>query len=176
MREVLNLRKPSLPASLLPPLPIRPPSSLVHSLMHSFTHQLKEGIAKWSHWTADLRTKSQLQFDSRVSCVCTLCQTYIDCFNARLLYIQCVKNGHYSDVMMGAMASQITSVSIVFSTVYSGGDQRKHQSSASLAVVWGIHRWPVNSLHKWPVTRKIFPFDDVIMRYFILAWSHRYVK
>ena len=42
-------------------------------------------------------------------------------------------------------------------------DQRKHQSSASLAFVWGIRRWPVNSPHKRPVTRKIFPLDDVIM-------------
>ena len=42
-----------------------------------------------------------------------------------------------------------------------GADQRKHQSSASLAFVWGIHRWPVNSPHKGPV--KMFPFDDVIM-------------
>ena len=49
------------------------------------------------------------------------------------------------------------------STVYSGADQSKHQSSASLAFVWVIHRWPMNSLHKWPVTRKVFPFDDVIM-------------
>ena len=40
---------------------------------------------------------------------------------------------------------------------------RKYQSSASLAFVRGIHRWPVNSPHKWPVTRKMFPFDDVIM-------------
>ena len=47
--------------------------------------------------------------------------------------------------------------------VYSAADQRKHQSSASLAFVWGIHRRPVNSPHKWPVTRKMFPFDDVIM-------------
>ena len=58
---------------------------------------------------------------------------------------------------MGAMASQITSLIIVYSTVYSGADQRKHQSSASLAFVWGIYRWPVNSPHKWPVTRKMFP-------------------
>ena len=64
---------------------------------------------------------------------------------------------------MGAMGSQITSLTIVHSTVYSGADQRKHQSSASLAFVRGIHRSPVNSLHKWPVTRKMFPFDDVIM-------------
>ena len=62
------------------------------------------------------------------------------------------------------MASQTTSLTIVYSTVYSGADQRKHQSSASLALVRGIHRWPVNSPHKWPVTRKMFPFDDVIMR------------
>ena len=48
---------------------------------------------------------------------------------------------------------------------YSGADQRKHQSSASLAFVWGIHRWPVNSPHKWPVTRKMFPFDDVIVKW-----------
>ena len=71
---------------------------------------------------------------------------------------------HYSDVIMGMMASQITSLTIVYSTVYSGTDQRKHQSSAPLAFVWGIHRSPVNSPHKWPVTRKMFPFDDVIMR------------
>ena len=65
---------------------------------------------------------------------------------------------------MGAIASQITSITIVYSTVYSDTDQRKHQSSASLAFVRGIHRGPVNSPHKWPVTRKIFPFDDVIMK------------
>ena len=63
---------------------------------------------------------------------------------------------------MGAIASQITSITIVYSTVYSGADQRKHQSSASLAFVRGIHRWPVNSPHKLPVTQKMFPFDDVI--------------
>ena len=63
---------------------------------------------------------------------------------------------------MGGMASQITRPAIVYPTVYSGADQRKHQSSASLAFV-GIHRWPVNSPHKWSVTRKMFPFDDVIM-------------
>ena len=64
---------------------------------------------------------------------------------------------------MSAMASQITSLTIVYSTVYSGADQSKHQSSESLAFVWAIHRGPVNSPHKWPVTRKMLPFDDVIM-------------
>ena len=70
---------------------------------------------------------------------------------------------HYSVVIMGMMASQIISVSKVYLTVYSGADQRKHQSSASLAFVWEIHWWPVNSPHKWSVTLKMFPFDDVIM-------------
>ena len=64
---------------------------------------------------------------------------------------------------MSAMASQITSLTSVYSTVYSGADQRKLQSSASLAFVWGIHRWLVNSPQKGPLTRKMFPFDDVIM-------------
>ena len=70
---------------------------------------------------------------------------------------------HYNDVIMAAMASQITSLVIVYSTVYSGADQIKYQSSASLAFVLGIHRWPVNFPHKWPITRKMFPFDDVIV-------------
>ena len=65
------------------------------------------------------------------------------------------------------MASPITGVSIVCSTVCSGTDQRKHQRSASLAFVRGIHRWPMNSPHRGPVTRKMFQFEDVIM---ILTW------
>ena len=51
-----------------------------------------------------------------------------------------------------------------FSTIYPGTDQRKHQSSASLVFVRGIHQWPVKSPHKWPVRRRMFPFDDVIMK------------
>ena len=70
---------------------------------------------------------------------------------------------HYCDVIMSTIASQITSFTIVYSTVYSDADQRKPQSSASLAFVRGIHRGPVNSPRKWPVTRKMFPLDDVIM-------------
>ena len=62
----------------------------------------------------------------------------------------------YSDIIMGAMASQITSITIVYSIVYSCAGQRKQHSSASLAFVRGIHRWPVNFPHKWPLTRKMF--------------------
>ena len=67
---------------------------------------------------------------------------------------------------MTMLASQITSLTVVYSIVYSGVNQRKHQSSASLAFVREIHRGPVNFPHKWPVTRKMFPFDDVIMKRF----------
>ena len=61
-----------------------------------------------------------------------------------------IEMSHYNDVIMSVMVSQITSLTIVYSPVYSGADQRKHrkhQSSASLAFVWGIHRGPVNSPH-----------------------------
>ena len=81
---------------------------------------------------------------------------------------------HENDVIMGAIASQITSLTSVYSIVYSDADQRKHQSSASLAFVRGIHRGPVNSPHKWPVMRKMFPFDDVIMSLRCISMFHWY--
>ena len=77
---------------------------------------------------------------------------------------------HYNDVTMGSMASQITSLTVVYASVYSGADQRKHQISASLAFVRVIHRSPVNSPHKWPGARKMFPSDDVIM-----SWDRLFI-
>ena len=91
----------------------------------------------------DLNTPYHAYMYIKMKCVCVL--------------------SHYDDVIMGAMASEITNLTMVYSTVYSDADQRKHQSSASLAIVRGIHRGPVNFPHKWPVTRKMFPFHDVIM-------------
>ena len=66
---------------------------------------------------------------------------------------------------MGAMASQITSLTIVYTIVCSGSgtDKKTHLSFASLAFVRGIHRGSLNSPHKRPVTRKMSLFDDVIM-------------
>ena len=69
-----------------------------------------------------------------------------------------IQRFHYSDVIKSAMTSQI-----VCSTAFSGADQRKHQSSASLVFVRGNNRSPVDSPHKGPVTQKMLPFDDVIM-------------
>ena len=76
---------------------------------------------------------------------------------------------HYDDVIMSAMASQITSLMIVYPIVYSGADQTKHQSSASPAFVRWIHPWPLNFPHKGPVTWKMFPFDNVIMLAYTMA-------
>ena len=83
---------------------------------------------------------------------------------------QCQCGFHYSNVIMSEMASHITILAIVCSIVNSGVDQRKHQSSASLAFVWGIRRWPRSSPHKWPVTRNMYPFDDVIMINDVVLW------
>ena len=63
-----------------------------------------------------------------------------------------------------------------YSAVYSGEDQRRHQSSVSLAFVRGIHRWPANSPHKGPVTWKMYPFDDVIVMYSQVARSVLYIE
>ena len=70
---------------------------------------------------------------------------------------------HYSDIIVNLMEFQITIVLFVYSTISSGADQRKHDSSTSLALARGIHWWSVNSPHKGPVMQKMFPFDDVIM-------------
>ena len=70
---------------------------------------------------------------------------------------------HCSVVILSAIASQMTSVSIACSTVCSGADQRKHHRSEWLAFARGSHRRPVDSHYKEPVKRKMFPFDDVIM-------------
>ena len=105
----------------------------------------------WTHWTL------------AKGCVLTFMYTSTNTWSCMLMSQQQPHVRHYNDVIMGTIASQITSLVIVYLTVYSDADQRKHQISASLAFVRGIHRGPVNSPHKGPVTRKKFPFDDVIM-------------
>ena len=77
---------------------------------------------------------------------------------------------HYSDVIIGAMASQTSSLMIVYSTGYLGADVRKISKIRVNGLVRGIHWWPVNSQHKGPVTRKMFPFDDVIMTNMEAKW------
>ena len=70
----------------------------------------------------------------------------------------------WSDTRNNAViTSEITGVSIVYSTVCSGAGQRIYQSSASLGIVREFHPWPVNSPHTGPITRKLFPFDVAIL-------------
>ena len=121
--------------------------------LHTFWEYVMHGI--WSNFSSPTK---KLNIQSVSPCQFRIYQHFVKlyCNQTHVSYT------HYSDVIVGAIASQITSLTIVYSTVYSGVDQRKHQSSASLAFVRVIHRWPVNYPHKWPVTRKMFPFDDVI--------------
>ena len=119
-------------------------------------------------WTAVLHSDINSAFITSCN-TCHFFQTY-RCLSANALELwrSCTKPSIiYSDITMSAVASQITGVSIVYSTICSGTDQRNYQSSASLAFVRVIHRWPVNSPHKGPVTRKMFPFDDVNMIFYL---------
>ena len=124
------------------------------------------------------------------SCLASAMYQYILCYKQRSLVMICSFPAthpsrlrvtfsetfqwlqHYNDVLMMMMASQITGLSMVYPTICSGADQRKHKSSASLAFVMGIHRWPVNSPRKGPVTRKLYSFDYVIMTLGRSAISH----
>ena len=89
------------------------------------------------------------RLDNTLFCCLFLCRHYL-------------KQLRYNNVIMSAMASQITGILIIYSAVCLGADQRKHQSSTSLDFA-RVHRWAVNSPHKGPVTRKMFSFDDAIM-------------
>ena len=95
-------------------------------------------------------------------CIVTVLSIWAEYINYEYPSI-CILSFHHSGAIMSAMASQITGVSIVCSTICSDTGQRKHQSSASLAVRREIHRWPFDSLHKGPVMRKMFRYDDVII-------------
>ena len=117
---------------------------------YSRKRRFKMSSVKWRPCCVDLNVKSQAT------------ATHLKFRDLKL-------SSHYSDVIMGSMAAQITSLTIVYSIVCSAADQRKHQSSASLAFVRGIHRWPVNSPHKWPVTRKMFPWMTS-------SWCHSHSK
>ena len=74
-------------------------------------------------------------------------------------------NVHYNDVIMATMASQITILTVVYSTVYLDADQRKHQRSASLAFVWGVPRDRWIPRTKGQSRGNFFPFEDFFMSY-----------
>ena len=77
---------------------------------------------------------------------------------------------------MSSTASQITSLTIIYSTVYSGADQIRHQTSASLAFVRGIHRWPVNSQHRGPVNVSIWWRHHVVAQSVVTSSPGRWTE
>ena len=122
------------------------------------------GNVRWKHHTNSLLSMQRIKASEQYFwCVSHMITPAIFNTCEIALFTQISNYPHYDDVIMTMLASQITSLAVVYSIVYSGVNQRKHQSSASLAFVREIHRGPVNFPHKWPVTRKMFPFDDVIM-------------
>ena len=127
----------------------------MHSVGLAYHLPCIDGLVK------ERRNSSALAMELRLSCTNPSIYAPMEYIPITRI-VECGKN-HYNDVIISTMASEIISLTIVYSSVYSGADQRKHQSSASLAFVREIHRGPVNFPHEWPVTRKIFPFDYVIM-------------
>ena len=101
-------------------------------------------------------------FQQTISCCCFL---HNDTVLLRRYLMLFYWDQHYSGVIMSTLASQIISLTIVYSIVYSGTDQRKHQSSTSLAFVRGINQWPVNSPIQRASNAEMFPFDDVIIKF-----------
>ena len=104
------------------------------------------------------RSTVRFRFEFSVSSKCSLLKSCIKSLNPY----------HIWQVRHNAMASQITDVPSVYSTVCSDVDQWKHQSSALLTFVCCVGNSPVTGgfPHKGPVARKMYPFDDVIM----LVW------
>ena len=110
-----------------------------------------------SFWRANLTFYNVITFGELRFYLCVKIHLFID----TLCYL--ILHWHYSEVIMIIMASQITSLTIVCSTICSGTDQRKHGRSTSVAFLREIHRSLVNSPCKGSVMRKMFPFDDIIM-------------
>ena len=131
-----------------------------------------EEMLTWSTWSSN---RNSLIHGSSINYIREITTVYNIMPLQLRNFVTCERNTsfsgviHYREFILSVMVSQTTGVSSVYSTICSGVDQRKHQSSASLFFVRRIHRWPVNSPHKGPITRKLLPFDDVIMTNFVTA-------
>ena len=162
IRSIINYQHPNPILPKRDPIEYTSTSGVIHICA---LHQLLGWISQWSENVyRHLGPLRQLitQQGGRVPIICRnflllICKD-ISCDLSFYLSVP-----HYNDVITSPMASQITGFTNVYAAVCPGPDQTKHQSSASLAFVRGINRWPVNSLHKGPVTQEMFPFDDVIM-------------
>ena len=122
----------------------------VSEIVHDYVDFFKEKWHRFRMTSSDkVYRKTAASVNNVIKWWCTICAKEM--------------NNNYSNVIMSAIAYQITGVLIVCSTIYSGIDQGIHPNSASLDFVRGTHGSPVDSPHKGPVMRKMFQFDDVIL-------------
>ena len=131
----------TIETSITPLLTLTPPPSppSINRYVHWVLFQSMLGIKRFIlRWFVGYMHYFAQYISCEITCFRFLegMQAILQCRLASLAYMP----SHYSEVIMSAMASQITSLTIVYSTVYSGADQRKQQSSASLTFVRGIHR------------------------------------
>ena len=156
MGELFLLRIDSLLCSICDAVQLVP----IHFEIWVMAEWLRRRTQEWTHkilspaFETGLRLVEQFAISWNLPC-CQCTETCSHVFSIQNNSLQWRHNGRYSVSNHQPHGC--------FSIVYSNADQRKHQSSASLAFVRGIHRGPVNSPHKWPVTRKMFPFDYVII-------------
>ena len=111
-----------------------------------FSLRLNKRLSKisWGSWFETLSRLLWRHCNMMLACCWELSVllAFVRGIHRRLLYhwLNETIMRHYSDVIMGATASHFNSLTIVYSTVYSGAEHRKHRSSTPLAFVWGIYR------------------------------------
>ena len=112
------------------------------SLRHWWWHRVGKGTLAWTGGSLELW---RVPYSSGMGPDCCALSDW----NVRLpvIWLSSVENVHYGDVIMGAIATQITNLTVVYSIVYSDADQGKHQSSASLDFVWGNVQWRGKCFH-----------------------------
>ena len=121
-----------------------------------------------SHYLSQCWPRFLLLCDVTWSHTCRVLKAVVSLGNG-VTHIASRKFFHYADVIMSAMASQITGLTIVYSIFIQAQIKENIKAPRHWPFVWGIHRRPVNSPHKRPVTRKMLPFDDVIMSKFFVS-------
>ena len=131
---------------------------------HTFSFKkmrLKISSGKRRPFCLGLNVLMSIKYETSPYCHCLNDIPQFD--RARNFGFQTILMHHYYDVIMGAIASQITSLAVVYSTVYSAQIKENIKAPRHWPLCGEFYRRPVNSPHKWPVTRKMFPFDDFIM-------------
>ena len=121
----------------------------IHFIFHSRRGIWKRRLRNGGHFASALLCWSYWEITVCRIALCPISQTTYE------------KKTHYSDVIMSMMASKITSLTIIYATVYSGADEKKTSTLRVTGLSPVTGQFPAQG----PVTRKMFPFDDVIMHW-----------